>query len=132
MGFWLVLLAAPASARATEDGSGLGRWTGESICVGSRPACTNESVVYKIAKPPDQARKVTIEADKIVDGQTVRMGSIDFKYDREVRTLIGQVPIGVWKLTVSGNSMEGTLTQTSDNSVVRRVKLVKEPPSQRS
>jgi hypothetical protein len=60
------------------------------------------------------------------------MGAIEFKYDREARTLVGHIPVGVWRFTVSENSMDGTLTRIPENSVVRRVKLVREAPPRRS
>ena len=128
-----VLLAGAGAATAEEDGIGLvGRWTGDSICVGNRPACKNESVIYRIAKPPDREGRITIEADKIVDGSIVYMGAIEFKYDRGAKTLVAQVPVGVWRLTVADDILEGTLTLAPENSVVRRVKVSKEKPARRS
>ena len=128
-----LLLTCAGAAIGEDDGSGLvGRWTGDSICVGDRPACKNESVVYRIAKPPDRSGNVRIEADKIVGGSVVNMGAIDFKYDREAKTLAGQIPIGVWRFTVADKAMEGTLTLMPENTVMRRVKLAKESPARRS
>ena len=128
-----LLLICAGAAIGEDDGSGLvGRWTGDSICVGDRPACKNESVVYRIAKPPDRSGNVRIEADKIVGGSVVNMGAIDFKYDREAKTLTGQIPIGVWRFTVADKAMEGTLTLMPENTVMRRVKLAKESPARRS
>jgi hypothetical protein len=136
----LLILAAHCLARtpaASEqragDGSKLvGNWTGESLCVGSaRPACRDERVVYHIAAPPDETGKVTLRADKIVDGKPEPMGELDLKYDALKGTLIGEFTIhgthGVWEYTVKGDTMEGTLTILPDKSIVRRVKVQKEP-----
>lgn len=137
----LVLLGAAllsAGQRATgrakmlaDDGSKLvGNWTGESLCVGNHPACHDEKVIYHIAKPPDATGTVTITADKIVDGKPEPMGVLDFKYDGEKGTLVGEFTNaryhGLWEYTVKGNTMEGTLTLLPAKEIVRRVKVRKD------
>jgi hypothetical protein len=114
-----------------DDGSNLvGNWTGDSICVGNRPACHDEQVIYHIKKAPDSSGNVTITADKIVNGKPELMGILDFKYDSEKRTLVCDFTRGnthgLWELTVEGTTMEGTLMLLPDKSLVRRVKVHKE------
>ena len=114
------------------DGAYLvGDWIGESICVGNRPACHDEKVVYRIAKPPDETGKVIIAADKIVNGVAEEMGVLEFKYDSAKQTLTNEFTRGnthgLWELTVKGDVMEGTLTILPDKTIGRRVKLKKEP-----
>jgi hypothetical protein len=108
----------------------VGNWTGESICVGDRPACHDEQVIYRITKAPDPAGKVTITADKIVNGKSELMGVLDFKYDSAKQTLVCDFTRGnthgLWELTVSGNTMEGKLMVLPDKTLVRRVKVKKE------
>ena len=68
--FAMVLALIHFSAKAVavnDDGANLvGNWIGESLCVGDRPACHDEKVIYRIPKAPDEAGNVTITADKIV------------------------------------------------------------------
>jgi hypothetical protein len=123
---------ASGSRRFTDDGSKLfGNWTGESICVGDNPNCHDEKVIYRISKSASgEAGKVTIAADKIVDGKPELMGVLDFKYDAEKGTLVGEFQTaryhGVWEYTVKGNVMEGTLTLLPAKTIARRVKVRKD------
>jgi hypothetical protein len=133
--FAVVLVLIHFSAKAVavnDDGSSLvGNWTGESLCVGNRPACHDEKVIYRIPKAPDEAGNVTITADKIVNGKPESMGALDFKYDREKQTLTCDftrgTTHGLWEFTISGTTMEGTLVTLPDKTVARRVKVKKEP-----
>ena len=52
-----------------------------------RPACHNESVVYYIKDVPFRPDAVLIQADKIVDGKAVTMGTGQWHYDRAQHTL---------------------------------------------
>ena len=124
-----------ATIAARDAGSDLvGNWIGESICVGNRPACHDEQVIYRITKAPDASGNVTITADKIVNGKPELMGVLDFKYDSEKRTLVCDFTRGdthgLWEFTVNGNTMEGTLMVLPDKTLVRRVKVKKEASDQ--
>ena len=121
-------------SKAADDGSKLvGNWTGESICTDAFPACHDEKVVYRIKEPPDRTGKVTITADKIVDGKPETMGVLDFKYDGEKGTLVCEFTRGnthgLWEFTVKEDTMEGTLIVLPDKTLARRVKLKKEKSS---
>lgn len=114
-----------------DDGARLvGNWTGESICTGTRPACHDEKVVYRITKAPDATGKVTIEAYKIVNGQLEWMDTLDFHWDAEKGTLTNEftrrTTHGRWELTVKGNMMEGVLLILPAREIGRRVKLKKD------
>ncbi len=136
----IALSSVGAIGVARNNGSDLvGNWTGESICTGSFPACHDEKVIYRIPKAPDESGKVTITADKIIDGKPVPMGDLDFVYDREKGTLICDFTRGsthgLWEFTVKGNAMEGTLVVLPEKTLARRVKLRKDgspPPSSAS
>jgi hypothetical protein len=122
--------SSAGAERSADDVSQLiGDWTGESICVGNHPACHDEKVVYHISRSKDEPGKVIIAADKIVDGKPDPMYVLDFKYDAEKRTLVGEFSNsryqGVWEYTVKGKTMEGTLTLLPGKTVVRRVKIKK-------
>jgi hypothetical protein len=114
-----------------DDGSNLvGNWTGESMCTPAFPACHDEKVIYRIPEAPDKSGKVTITADKIVDGKPETMGVLDFKYDGDKGTLVCEFTRGnthgVWEFTVKEDTMEGTLVVLPAKTLARRVKLKKE------
>ena len=130
----LTTLALSSKSVPIDDGSNLvGNWTGESICTGAFPACHDEKVVYQIPKAPDHSGKVTITADKIVNGKSETMGILDFKYDGEKSTLVCEFTRGnthgLWEFTVKGNAMEGTLVVLPAKTLARRVKLKKDAPT---
>jgi hypothetical protein len=64
---------AQGLARAMNASSIVGTWTGESICVGNRPACKNETVVYRFEPVAGRSTLVTLFADKIIKGKRVPM-----------------------------------------------------------
>ena len=86
--------------------------------------------MYRISKSPDELSTLIITMDKIVDGKPETMGVLDFMYDGEKGTLVGEFKNaryhGRWKFTVKGNAMEGTLSLLPAKTIVRRVKVKKE------
>ena len=112
------------SARlVSADASGVaGTWRGESICVTGASACHNESVVYYIKDVPDRPDLVLIQADKIVDGKAITMGTGQWHYDRAQHTLEWRTPQQVWLLKITSNRIEGTLKLT-DGTVFRKMVL---------
>jgi hypothetical protein len=121
-----VVLALSAAGQSTDDETKLeGNWRGESNCTIAKSACHDESVVYHIAKLAGRPGSVSVSADKIVNGEPVAMGTLQFQYDRTNRTLTCEYSQGVWRFKVDGLTMEGTLT-LRDKTVFRHVKLKKE------
>lgn len=123
-----VALAAPgrsASEKMFQDESHLlGVWTGDSICQVKGSRCRDEKAIYRISKSKE-AGKVTIDAGKMVNGKAESMGVLEFRYDRENKTLYCKDEDRVWEFRVNGNIMEGTLT-VPDKVIYRRVSLKKE------
>lgn len=120
------VLALAAAGQNTDDESKLeGDWRGESKCVDARSACHDEKVVYHIAKLPGRPGSVSVSADKIVNGEPVAMGTLQFQYERTNHAITCEYSQGVWRFKVDGLTMEGTLT-SAGNTVFRRVKLKKE------
>jgi hypothetical protein len=120
-----------AQSKDSDNGSKLvGTWRGESLCEGNRPACHDEKVVYRIAKPPDESDTVSITADKLVEGFPVTMGVMDFKHDSDKNTLVNEFTRGnthgIWFLVVRGNVIEGTLRLLPEKLVVRRLAVTKD------
>ena len=119
---------------ASELSALLGDWTGESICAGNTPSCHDEKVIYHISKN-DEPGKITIAADKIVDDKPEPMGAIELKYDAGKHTLTGEFQNaryhGLWEFTVKGNIIEGTLSLLPEKTIVRRIKVKKNEPTQK-
>jgi hypothetical protein len=105
----------------------IGTWTGESVCVGDRPACKNEVAVYRFEAVAGKPGVVTMLADKIINGQREPMGKLDFQYDEAKGTLSGEFTRGqthgLWQFQVSGDTMEGTLVILPARDLARRVKV---------
>src|SRR5712671_2540632 len=102
-----------------------GTWRGQSICTTDAPACHNESVVYYIKDVPDKSDVVFIQADKIMDGKPITMGSGQWQYNKAENTLEWRSPQRVWLLKIAGNHIEGTLT-LADKTVFRKMTLDKD------
>ena len=120
-------LAKPLPKRSVasppqEDSHLFGDWTGESVCQVKDSPCRDEKVVYHIAKGSEPTI-VNVNADRIVDGKTVNMGTLEFTYDKEASTLVNS-DHGRWELILKGKKIEGTLT-LANASLYRRVTLVK-------
>ena len=123
---WAVALAMsvlPASAANLERF--LGEWHGDSTCVERNTACRDEVVVYRISK--QDSGRISVSADKIVNGSPINMGTLEFRYDADRDQLICDYAQGIWKFKVDGARMEGTLTRP-DNSPFRRVTLTRAKP----
>ena len=103
----------------------LGNWSGESICQDKNSPCRDEKNVYHISRS-EKPGILTISADKIVDGQAINMGTIDFKYDKENKTLTSESDRAVWKFLVKDRTMEGTLTLMPGKKLYRRITLKKD------
>lgn len=110
----------------------VGTWRGTSACVDRQaaPACTDEEVIYEIVARPGQPDSVTLNADKVVDGKRVPMGPLDFTHEATSRSWTSELNTprmrAVWRLSVSGTTLSGTLTLLPSKAVVRRVELRKD------
>jgi len=106
-----MICAAAFGTGRKDDGAKLeGNWSGDSICLDGQSACHDEKVIYRIALYPDDATRVKVQGDKIVNGQPVTMGVSDYSWDREKNTLTHEDQFGAWKIVVKGNTMDGTMT----------------------
>jgi hypothetical protein len=118
---------AQGLARAMNTSSIIGTWTGESLCVGNRPACKNEVVVYRFEPVAGKSTFVTLLADKVIKGKRIPMYKLDFQYDESKRTLSCDFTQGhtrgTWEYKITGDSMEGTGIVMAGKSVARSVKV---------
>jgi hypothetical protein len=102
-----------------------GIWRGQSSCTQKESACREETVVYRFSPLQDKPGSFSVSADKIVDGKAVNMGTLEFQYVEDRHALVCKYAQGVWRLSVDGEKMGGTLTRP-DGSLFRRVLLHKE------
>jgi hypothetical protein len=59
----------------------IGFWRGHSTCAVKSSPCRDEINVYRISRIANQSSQVSVLGSKIVDGNTIVMGSGDWKYD---------------------------------------------------
>lgn len=59
----------------------------------------------------DRPDAYSVNADKIVDGKPANMGTLDVRYDDTQQLLIRRYTPSVWRLNVTGENIERTLTQ---------------------
>lgn len=114
--------------------SPLGTWTGQSLCVGDRPGCKDEVLVYRFEAVPGAKGEVLQLADKIIDGARVPMGKLTFAYRRSTGELSSDFTVGrmhgLWRYTVTGDSLVGTLVLLPERKLVRRVTATRVADSQ--
>ncbi len=109
-----------------QSASPLGRWLGESHCVGEHPTCHDEHVVYRISSAG--SRQITLDGSRITGGDTVDMGALSCESSGAEPHISCRIPNGTWLFSVVDGHLEGVLTLT-DNSVVRRVVAYRAPPN---
>src|SRR6266446_6425186 len=131
----VLFLSIPFSVASGQISSLVSDWTGESICIGDNPSCHDEKVVYHISTSANDSTKVSIAADKIVDGKPEPMGTIDLKYDASRQTLSGEAQTAryqlLWEFAIKGNTMEGALSILPNKTVARRIKVHKQDSTQK-
>lgn len=103
----------------------VGTWRGDSVCAREASGCHNERVVYYVKDVPNSPNLVSIQADKIVDGKPITMGTGEWQYDRATSTLEWRMSKQVWLLKIIGSRMAGTLKLT-DGTVLRNMMLKKD------
>ncbi len=133
-GFFAACSTVARGEKPSQDGEIsklLGDWSGESICVNKEkfPSCHDEQVVYHVVVAAGKTDTVTISADKIVNGKPEEMGTFDFIYDAQKRTLASEyknerVHI-IFEFAVKGDLLEGTLSNLPEKALVRRIKVKK-------
>jgi hypothetical protein len=141
MSCWRVPVAAfflvACLARGEGQGGGtadeiVGTWSGSSVCVDRRaaPACNDERVVYEINASPGKPNTLTANADKVVDGKRVSMGVLEFTHDAKSGSWTSELDTprvhALFRLTVNGEMMTGTLTLLPSKAVVRKIDLRKD------
>jgi hypothetical protein len=118
------LLAAPENAPPPSEVI-RGTWRGKSVCTDLKaaPACRDEEVLYEFT--PMGETKLHQKADKLVDGNWVTMGEMDFDYDASGRIWKSEFQSprfhGLWSYSVVGDRLNGTLVELPSRAVLRTV-----------
>ena len=101
----------------------VGEWRGRSLCVTTtRPACTDETVVYHITRHAPGAEAFDIKADKIVAGKEEFMGDLACNFEASRQQLIcPQGDQGRWQFRWDGAQLVGVLLDGSGPFRVIRV-----------
>ena len=85
-------------------------WHGRSLCVTTkRPACTDETVVYRIKRHAPGAEAFDIAAFKIVDGQEQFMGDLSCNFEATRQQLVCPQGKGAWQFRWDARQLVGVL-----------------------
>jgi hypothetical protein len=125
------LACAPLSAQSKPANSSaeiLGTWEGESKCVMPSSPCRDEHVVYEIAE--EKTATATLKADgyKIVNGERQFMGTLRCNYNASAKNLsctFRGKDNDDWEFTLSGDTLQGTLTTESGKTLFRKITVKK-------
>jgi hypothetical protein len=104
-----------------------GTWKGASICQVKDSPCHDEMVIYHINRSAATGI-YSVQANKVVNNVEQEMGELEFEYDKASGTLLCKKEDrfhSVWKFTVNGNSMQGTLT-INEKTLYRIIQLQKQ------
>lgn len=120
--FALLSAALCCSPLALAAGIG-GVWEGESICTIKDSPCHDEHVIYTITEP-DSNGNLTIQADKVVNGQREDMGTLECTFDEKNSKINCPMSKGTWEFYVNGIEMKGTL-KLADGRLYRNISVKK-------
>ena len=132
--FWLFFLAivmamAPIHLARAQNGqrskldSPLGNWRGMSICQVRPSGCHDEDSLYHVKQLATAPDTFELQADKIVNGKTVTMGTSSCSYGAAGQ-LVCPIPASGATSTfeVHGDDMKGTM-KLQDGTVWRKLAL---------
>jgi hypothetical protein len=124
MGAVLLTASTLSVASATPDADAvIGTWEGESKCTVPDSPCRDEHVVYTI-KPDQNGGGFAMQADKVVNGERLNMGTLACRYDppgKRLTCVIEGAKPADWEFVISGDAMTGTLTLRNERQLYRRV-----------
>jgi len=102
-----------------------GTWRGSSICQDKSSACHDEIAVYHASKAAG-SNVYKLQMNKMVNGQEVEMGPLNFIYNDTLKTLIAidnfRGTKHTWSFKLNGKTMHGTLT-LNDSQIFRVIDL---------
>jgi len=108
----------------------IGTWEGESKCTVPDSPCRDEHVIY-IIKPDQNGSGLTMQADKVVNGERQNMGTLRCRYDpagKRLTCVTEGARSGDWVFIISGDTMTGTLTLRNEHQLYRRIRVTRQAP----
>jgi len=111
----------------------LGVWRGTSLCVDKArdTACRDEQTIYTVDSAATPRGPVRMQADKIVNGQRLDMGTLELHLDSKssawsmtMNSRSGSA--NRWSFEAKGDSLIGTLVELPSNRLIRRVSARRE------
>jgi hypothetical protein len=119
--FLAAAVAAPSQAQQRD--TAVGTSPGESKSQVTPSACRDEDSVYRIAAVAKSQTKVTLTANKIVDGKEVTMGASECSFSPDTHVLKCQLPYGsAIRFELKADALNGTMT-LSDGTEWRKITL---------
>ena len=113
-------IGGPAAFPGDEETKFLGDWKGDSICSTSVIGCRNEKVTWHIARVAGGTGVIEVRSERLESGKPVAQPLLRFRLDTGV--LVNEGEEGTWRVTSTGNSMEGTFARPN-GLVFRRLAL---------
>lgn len=117
-------MSAQGTASADAYSRIAGTWRGHSECVERNGPCHDEINVYRFSEISGRPGWFSGTGSKIVDGNEIAMGTMEWKYDSEKHSLQSDGAATV-RLVITGKAMDGDLT-LRNKTVIRRIHLEKE------
>lgn len=105
-----------------------GEWFGRSLCVTARPACSDETVRYRLKVGDDAGTKIHLDMDKLVDGHYEPMGSVDCRFEAQRQLLACSAVYGDWLFRWDGDALLGSLS-VKDDGLFRHIHVARARPS---
>jgi hypothetical protein len=108
----------------------LGTWEGGSKCTIPDSPCHDEHVIYEISPEKDKPASAPLKMDgyKVVNGERIFMGTLHCDYD-SARKNLSCTSRGKnfddWQYTLSGFTLQGTLTTDAGKTLYRRITVKK-------
>ncbi len=115
------LISIDTTPNGLAAASPAGTWTGTSLCTVKPSPCHDEQVIYHITAP-DPNGKLSIQADKLVNGKPDNMGTLECMFDKAGAKITCSFNGSVWSFTIAGDTMTGTLTR-ADGTLYRKISL---------
>jgi hypothetical protein len=117
----LVCMAAVAETQPVKDVTG--DWEGESLCTIKDSPCHDEHVIYHITRDKNDAAKLEISANKLVNGEELYMGSLECMFTEAKQELNCHYrKDDQWVFKVEGDKMTGTLV-VPENRLYRKISV---------
>ena len=115
----LLTAAMPATATPTKSNGPteqlVGEWRGRSLCVTTtRPACTDETVSYRLRRTKPGVDAFELEASKLVEGKYESMGApLACSFEPTRQQLLCPMGQSHWQFRWDGGQLVGALLDAS-------------------